>query len=583
MRGDSIRSRILPGLLAALPLLLGACESQLEGSDQGGNVPGGGTTGGSGTAGDTATGGSGGSTATGGGGSAGTTGGTAGVAGTGGSGGPDCSEPQAIPTHARLLAPTQYDNSILDILKVSGTPSRGFGQGLDDVALEQRANVAAAVASQAVASLSQWAPCTPPASGSAEACELRIIDEVGAKLLRHPLSDGDRARLKTLFDAGILEKDFATGAEWFLTGILQTPDFMYEMVRPAPSETPGEVRPLAAHEYANRLAFFLWDGPADDALALAAASGELEDATERQAQITRMLGDARFTRGLTQFYRQWLSMKGFAEIARDVETFDQEVVTALSTSLLMSVTELYKQQNPNISSLFSGDTYYLNDVLRGFYGVSGSGSGFAPASMAGQSRRGILTHPGMMALLARPEESFPIGRGLHLLRTVLCEVISAPPPGLAIPPQPPLQEGVSTRERLAAHTAGETCQGCHATINPAGFVFEAFDEVGRFRTTDHGRPVDSSGTLELGSDIDGAFATGDELLEKLGDSQRVRACFAQKYLDFALALQVSLPENACSAQALGQSFGASGDLKELAVAVAQSDSFRLRLAEGVAP
>lgn len=585
MRGESTRSRISPSWIAVLPLLLLACESQMGGPDQGGGASAGGASGSSsGSGGDATTGGSGGGAATSGGGSAGTTtGGSAGSgAGTGGSSGPDCTQPQAAAIHARLLAPTQYDNSLLDILEVSGTPSKGFGQGLDDVALEQRATVAATVAAQAAAALSEWAPCTPPASGSAEACELRIIDEIGARLFRHPLSDAERARLKTLFDAGLREKDFATGVEWFLTGVLQTPDFMYEMVRPAASETPGEVRPLAPHEYANRLAFFLWDGPADDALTLAATSGGLDDATQRQAQITRMMADARFTRGLTQFYRQWLGMKGFAEIARDVETFDQEVVSALSTSLLMSALELYEEPNPNITSLFSGDTYYLNDVLRGFYGVSGSGTAFAPTSMAGQSRRGILTHPGMMALLARPEESFPIGRGLHLLRNVLCEVISAPPPGLAIPPQPPFVDGVSTRQRLEMHTASDQCQGCHSMINPAGFVFEAFDEVGRFRTTDHGSPVDSSGTLDLGSDIDGAFATGDELLEKLGTSERVRACFAQKYLDFALALQVSQPENACSAQALGQTFGASGDLKELAVSVAQSDSFRLRLAEGVA-
>jgi hypothetical protein len=201
--------------------------------------------------------------------------------------------------------------------------------------------------------------------------------------------------------------------------------------------------------------------------------------------------------------------------------------------------------------------------------------------MPGEQRRGVLTHPGMMALLARPGESFPIGRGLHVLRNVLCQVISAPD-GIEIPPLPPAQEGVSTRERLEAHTSSSICQGCHSMINPTGFAFESFDEVGRFRTMDHGRPIDSSGMLELGlPDIDGSFATGDELLQKLGESQTVRACFAEKYLDFALARSVSDPADACSIRALGEAFGASGDLKQLVVSVAKSDSFRMRLAEGV--
>jgi hypothetical protein len=482
----------------------------------------------------------------------------------------------------RALTESQYDNSVLDIFKISGNPANGFGHGLDDIVLEQRATVASAVASQAAATLSAWAPCTPPASGSADACQQRIIDEIGAKVFRHPLSETERAGLKKLFDAGIREKDFATGVEWFVTGLLQAPDFMYEVVRPVPAEIPGEVRSLSPYEYAARLAYFIWDGPPDDALALAAANNELEDPASRDAHVARMLEDPRFSRGIAQFYAQWLSLKGFEEIARDVDGFDQSVVTSLSTSLLMSATELYKTPNPNIASLFSGDTYYLDDVLRRFYGIAGTASGFTPTSMAGQSRRGILTHPAMMALLARPEESFPIGRGLHLLRTVLCEVIEAPPPGLVIPPQPPPQDGVSTRERLEMHTSHDQCQGCHGIINPAGFAFEAFDEVGRFRSTDHGKAVDSSGLLELGSDVDGAFATGDELLAKLSESQDVRACFAQKFLDFALARSVSQAADTCSVQALGQSFGASGDLKQLVVSVAGSDSFRMRLAEGTA-
>jgi hypothetical protein len=33
--------------------------------------------------------------------------------------------------------------------------------------------------------------------------------------------------------------------------------------------------------------------------------------------------------------------------------------------------------------------------------------------------------------------------------------------------------------------------GCHVTINPLGFSLEAYDAVGRFRTTDNNKPVDT--------------------------------------------------------------------------------------------
>ena len=130
-------------------------------------------------------------------------------------------------------------------------------------------------------------------------------------------------------------------------------------------------------------------------------------------------------------------------------------------------------------------------------------------------------------------------------------------------------------------TVAPLCQTCHATINGAGFAFESFDEVGRFRTADQGKPVNTSGSLGIGKDVDGAFATGDALLAKLADSKDVRACFAEAYLDFALSKPVTDQADACSIQSLGTAFGASGDLKQLVSLVAGSDSFRLRLAEGV--
>lgn len=545
-----------PLLTSGLLLLIGACSSSPPGSESGG-----------------------GATASGGGTNVGAAG-SSGL-GTGGTGASvDCSKPTASVVPLRVLSETQYNNSVLDILQVSGNPGNGLGENFDDVSLEQRANVAATVASQAAAQLAKWAPCMP-AAGAPTTCEQQIIDKIGARLYRRPLTEVERADMTRLFDLGIKEKDFTTGVEWFLTGMLQSSYFVYHVVRPDPAEKPGEVRPLTGPEYASRLAYFIWDGPPDDALTAAATSNELADTANRYAQVTRLMKDARFSRGIAQFYTRWLKLSAFSEVARDVADFDQDVVTSLSTSLLMSATELFKTDSPNISSLFSGDTYYLNDVLGKFYGVAATGSTYQAVSMAGQPRRGILTHPALMASLSRSDESFPIGRGLFVLRNVVCKVVPALPPDFVPPQQPPFQDGISTRKRLEAHTASPMCQACHGMINPSGFIFESFDEVGRYRALDHGAPVDTSVTLNIGMDVDGMYASGDELIAKFGESQAVRACFAEKYLDFAVAHAVTDPADTCSIDAVGKSFAATGDLKQLIVSVAESDSFRMRLAEGV--
>jgi Protein of unknown function (DUF1588)/Protein of unknown function (DUF1592)/Protein of unknown function (DUF1595)/Protein of unknown function (DUF1585) len=555
----------LPVCLGGLLLVLGACSPGATAPE--------GSSGGSPHGGGAATAGSGGNAP-----------GSAGMAGAGVTP-TDCTSPRAAAVHLTALTESQFNNSVLDVLQVSGNLLKGLGQGFDDVSLEQRAAIAATIAGQAAAGLAKWAPCAPPATGASTDCERQIIDEVGRRLYRRPLSDVERSDMTKLFDAGLKEKDFSTGVEWFLTGLLQSPYFVYQVVRPDAAERIGEVRALTSYEYASRLAHFLWDGPPDDALLAAAESDGLKDDVRRDEQIARMMKDARFTRGLTQFYSRWLNLNAFRELARDVPELTESVAADLATSLLMTATEPYKLDAPNISALFSGDSYYLNDGLRRFYGLAsaGGGSGFTPTPMTGQGRRGLLTHPALMALLARPEESFPIGRGLFLLRNVVCQVVPAPPPGLVIPQQPPLKEGVSTRERLEAHTADPVCQSCHRMINPAGFALESYDEVGRYRAMDHGRPVDTSGTLQLGKDIDGDFATGDELIARLAESQAVRACFAEKYLNFALSHPVTDPADACSLGALGKTFGSSGDLKQLALSVSASDSFRMRLAEGVGP
>jgi hypothetical protein len=295
-----------------------------------------------------------------------------------------------------------------------------------------------------------------------------------------------------------------------------------------------------------------------------------------------MLDDPRFLRGVAQFYSHWLPVSGFAELARDAEGFDGAVASALETSLLRSVEDVYTSRSGNISDLLTGESYLLNDVLRDFYGVEGTGTEFSPTPMTGQARYGILTHPGLMALLARPGESNPISRGLYLLRGLLCTEIPPPPQG-EIPDLPPVEQGVSTRERLSQHTGDPTCKTCHDIIDPAGFVFEAFDEVGRYRTMDHGRPVDTSGSLHLDTDVDGAFQQGSEFLAKLADSASVRACFAGHYLDFALGHARPDPRDACSLESVSQSFAANGDLTELVLSIATSESFRMRLAEGVGP
>jgi hypothetical protein len=493
----------------------------------------------------------------------------------------DCTATRAAAFHARLLTPTQYNNAVGELVKAGGDPSKDFGGAsgqLDDLSVERRANAAAAVAQQAAATLAQWSPCVPPQVAAAT-CEQQIIDRIAPRAYRRPLSASERQELQTLFDAGVTEKDFATGVEWFLTGLFQSPDFSYQFALPASGEKPGDVRPLAPYEIASRLSFFMWDSLPDDALLAAAGAGNLGDGAGLASELSRMATDARFMRGVSGFYQTWLRLDGFHDAARDDVAFTTAVVNSLETSLVMSATQLYSSPSPNVSGLFSGTSYYMDASLRSFYGLSGNGAGFVATDMPGEGRHGILTHPALMALFARPAETNPISRGLYIRRVILCKDMAPPPPGVPIPPLPAVAPGLSTRDRLDQHAKTPFCASCHNLFDPPGYAFENFDQVGRHRTNDNGKPIDTSGTMNDSGDVNGAFAKGEDLLAKLGESLDVKACFAQRYFEYAVARNAAT-EDACSLDGLKKEFVPSGDLRQLVLSIGKSDAFRYRLSEG---
>jgi hypothetical protein len=118
------------------------------------------------------------------------------------------------------------------------------------------------------------------------------------------------------------------------------------------------------------------------------------------------------------------------------------------------------------------------------------------------------------------------------------------------------------------------------TRGSLGFALENFDQVGRHRSVESGKPTDTSGILSSAGDVTGAFANGAELLARIAQSQDVKACFAQKYFEYAMS-RVVANEDACSVDGLKHGFVPSGNLVRLVVSIANTDSFRFRLSEGV--
>jgi hypothetical protein len=56
---------------------------------------------------------------------------------------------------------------------------------------------------------------------------------------------------------------------------------------------------------------------------------------------------------------------------------------------------------------------------------------------------------------------------------------------------------------MERHRANPVCAGCHKVMDPIGFALESFDGVGRWRNTEEGAAIDTSGTLFNGAEVEG--------------------------------------------------------------------------------
>jgi hypothetical protein len=231
-------------------------------------------------------------------------------------------------------------------------------------------------------------------------------------------------------------------------------------------------------------------------------------------------------------------------------------------------------EDGNVAALFSSKRVFVNDRLAQLYGVPAPSSGFGGVDIV--DRAGLATQPGLMALLAHSDQSAPVLRGVFVLERLMCVPVPAPPPTVNnMPPDP--DPNATTRERFRVHTASADCAGCHRIIDGIGFGFEAYDHVGRYREQEHGLPVDTTGEVLAGDPAAmGPFDGAAELGARLMTSARVRDCVATNWYRFALG-RLETSEDACSLDQIKADFAlASGDLRELLIAITRSVAFRYR-------
>jgi hypothetical protein len=516
----------------------------------------------------------------------------AGGSGSGGSGSQPLSCEQGIvpgPAPLRPLTRFQYDNIVRDLLGDGTAPAQAFPpenevDGYRTYAAANKANpllvesyltVAEAVAARAVGSrLAELAPCEDEAD--ATACVGQLLDTFGARAFRRPLTDEEKQPLVELFQSGSA-KGYARGVELVVQAILQSPQFLYRVdsLR-APTPETGAIA-LGGYELAGRLAFTLWGSVPDQALLDAAKDGQLLTAADVEREARRLLQDSRAHQIVRDFGEQWLGLSRLNGLARDGTDLDVNVLNdSLRESLDQYLDATYFADKGSFEQLFTSQQVFLNDALAPLYGGSATGSAFEGQALP-DPRSGLLTQPALLTLLSHSDQTAPVIRGVFVRERFLCLTVPPPPADLnAVPPDP--DPNATTRERFRQHTEQAACSGCHQLIDGVGFGFERYDQLGRYRDTENGLPVDDSGQIiatgEAG--LEGSYKGLLELAERLSKSDMARNCLATNWYRYSYGRQEQAADSCSIAQVQTRFANSGGDLKELLVALTQTDSFLYR-------
>ena len=153
---------------------------------------------------------------------------------------------------------------------------------------------------------------------------------------------------------------------------------------------------------------------------------------------------------------------------------------------------------------------------RRHYGVPGIyGSNFRRVAVTEDARRGLLGQGSILTVTSHADRTSPVVRGKWVLENLLGAPPPPPPP--EVPPLPENTEDAppkTLRARLELHRANAVCASCHKVMDPIGFALENFDATGAWRTEEFGAPIDATGQLADGTNVNGVVSLRNAILAR---------------------------------------------------------------------
>lgn len=190
-------------------------------------------------------------------------------------------------------------------------------------------------------------------------------------------------------------------------------------------------------------------------------------------------------------------------------------------------------------------------------------------------RCGILTQPSWLIAHSGNFDNDPVRRGKWIREKLLAGAVMDVP--INVDAQIPDNEEQTLRQRFQV-VKDDACWRCHKKMNPLGMPFEAYNHVGRWRATEKGAPVDTTGAIDLTSIEGFDLEVGDvrEMMEHLARSALVRQSFVRHVFRYFMGRNEMLSDSITLIQMDEAYLDSGGSFNELLVTLLTSDSFLYR-------
>jgi len=393
--------------------------------------------------------------------------------------------------------------------------------------------LAAAATSDPV--LSQLLPC---ATGAADrACAQTFLTQYGRRLFRRPLTQAEQDSYLAYFDAQVAASGFKGALGWMLTGLIQSPQAIYR--REIGVNDAGTYQ-LSQYEVATELSYTFAGTTPSEALLQQAADNQLQTPEQVTAAAAALLATPAGQEVMHQFFRSWL---GYDQVP---PTLLGDAAFAAASPDMAKETRQFLQEvvftgRGGHRDLLTAPFTTPSATLASYYGFPAPSADYAKVTRPAGRGVGVLAQGSVIASHSHEAASSPTLRGLLVFQRFLCGTKPEVPPNVPALATPVAGDKLTTRARYETQhmSAGTACPTCHKLFDPIGFGFEHYDQFGRYRDTENGMTIDSSGTLTDQGQTLFSFTGLDDLATQLAQQDEVGRCVSGYVSAYTFASNVA--------------------------------------------